>query len=216
VSTERTASPGGSPRPPASRGPYRKTAETRSAILDAALEVFAISGFHGGSLRDVARRVGMSNAGVLHHFADKETLLAAMLDHRDEIDVEEVRRLTLDGESTLHALIDLAKSNQEKPEIVRLYAILSTEATAGDHPAHDHFVVRYTRTRAFVREAFELLDGTGLLAAGVDAESAAIGTIAMMDGLQTQWLIDPTVVDMPAQLACYLSSVTQIDFVPAD
>jgi AcrR family transcriptional regulator len=215
VSTRRTDLPNEGAGTPMVRGPYRKTAETRSAILDAALEVFAGSGFHAGSLRDVARRVGMSNAGVLHHFTDKETLLAAMLDHRDEVDVEEVRRLTRDGESALHALIDLAKSNQTKPEIVRLYAILSTEATALDHPAHEHFVVRYTRTRAFVREAFESLENLGHLAPGVTAESAAIGTIAMMDGLQTQWLIEPTVVDMPAQLAGYLSSVTRIDFTAA-
>jgi AcrR family transcriptional regulator len=197
------------------RGPYRKTAETRNSILDAALEVFAESGFHSGSLRDVARKVGMSNAGVLHHFADKETLLSEMLDHRDEVDVEEVRRLTRDGESGLHALIELVRSNQTKPEIVRLYAILSTEATSLDHPAHEHFVTRYARTRDFVREAFESLKSVGRLAPGITAESAAIGTIAMMDGLQTQWLIDPTAVDMPAQLASYLRSVTRIEFTPA-
>jgi AcrR family transcriptional regulator len=197
------------------RGPYRKTAETRSSILDAALEVFAESGFHSGSLRDVARKAGMSNAGVLHHFADKETLLSEMLDHRDEVDVEEVRRLTRDGESGLHALIELVRSNQAKPEIVRLYAILSTEATSLDHPAHEHFVTRYARTRDFVREAFESLKSVDRLAPGITAESAAIGTIAMMDGLQTQWLIDPTAVDMPAQLASYLRSVTRNEFTPA-
>jgi AcrR family transcriptional regulator len=200
------------PQRPASRGPYRKTAETRTAILDAALEVFAVSGFHSGSLRDVARRVGMSNAGILHHFADKEALLAAVLDHRDDADVEEVRRLTRDGESALHALIHLARSNEAKLEIVRLYAILSTEATALDHPAHDRFVIRYTRTRTFVREAFDSLEQLGRLKPGVSAESAAIGTIAMMDGLQTQWLLDPDAVDMSVQLARYLSAVTEIEF----
>jgi len=194
------------------RGPYRKTAETRTAILEAALEIFAGSGFHSGSLRDVARRVGMSNAGILHHFADKEALLAAVLDYRDEADVEEVRRLTRDGESALHALIQLARSNESKLEIVRLYAILSTEATAADHPAHGHFVDRYVRTREFVREAFEALERTGRLKPGVSAESAAIGTIAMMDGLQTQWLLDPDAVDMSAELALYLAGVTTIAF----
>ena len=197
---------------PVPRGPYRKTAETRGAILDAALEVFAGSGFRSGSLREVSRRVGMSNAGVLHHFADKEALLAAVLDRRDEIDVEEVRRLARDGESALHALVDLTRVNGTKPEIVRLYAILSAEATARDHPAHAHFVRRYSRTRDFVREAFDALENRGKLATGVSAESAAIGTIAMMDGLQTQWLIEPASVDMPAQLASYLQSITQVDF----
>jgi len=195
-----------------SRGPYRKTAETRTAILEAALEIFAVSGFHSGSLRDVARRVGMSNAGVLHHFADKETLLAAVLDRRDEADVEEVRRLTSDEASALHALVHLARVNESKLEIVRLYAVLSTEATGLDHPAHGHFVDRYARTREFMREAFAALERRGRLKPGVTVESAAIGTIALMDGLQTQWLLDPGAVDMSAELARYLSGVTDVEF----
>ncbi|WP_171013049.1 TetR/AcrR family transcriptional regulator [Microbacterium sp. 2FI] len=195
------------------RGPYRKTAATRVAILEAALEVFSESGYHSGSLRDVARRAGISNSGLLHHFPDKIALLDAMLDHRDEVDADAMRQYTRDGKSALHALIHLAAANASKPGIVKLYAILSTEATAADHPAHDHFVSRYARTRDFVREAFTSLADTGHLAAGATPESAAIGTLAMMDGLQVQWLLDPERIDMHYELAFYLSTVTDIDFV---
>jgi AcrR family transcriptional regulator len=200
------------PKSPRTRGPYRKTAGTRIAILEAAFDVFSESGYHSGSLRDVARRVGMSNAGVLHHFPDKEALLEAMLDHRDEVDAETVRRLTRDGETALHALIQLVRSNSTKPEIVKLYAILSTEATAADHPGHIHFVARYGRTRAFVEDAFDSLARTGQLSSSVTPASAAIGTIAMMDGLQIQWLLDPDAVDMPRELSRYLGALTGIDF----
>jgi len=195
------------------RGPYRKTAATRIAILDAALDVFSESGYHSGSLRDVARRAGISNSGLLHHFPDKIALLDAMLDHRDEVDADAMRQFTRDGESTLHALIHLADSNASKPGIVKLYAILSTEATAADHPAHEHFVARYARTRDFVRAAFALLADAGHLAPGATPDSAAIGTLAMMDGLQVQWLLDPARIDMPRELAFYLSTVTDIDFM---
>jgi AcrR family transcriptional regulator len=194
------------------RGPYRKTAATRVAILDAALEVFSESGFHSGSLRDVARRAGISNSGLLHHFPDKVALLDAMLDHRDDVDADAMRLLTRDGRSTLHALIHLAAANASKPGIVKLYAILSTEATAADHPAHEHFVTRYERTRAFVRTAFASLAEEGHLVAGATPDSATIGTLAMMDGLQIQWLLDPAKIDMPSELAFYLSTVTDIDF----
>lgn len=195
------------------RGPYRKTAATRITILTAALEVFSESGYHSGSLRDVARRAGISNSGLLHHFPDKIALLDAMLDLRDEVDAEALRQYTRDGESALHTLIHLAAANASKPGIVKLYAILSTEATAEDHPAHDHFVARYARTRDLVRNAFAQLAEGGRLVEGVTPESAAVGTLAMMDGLQIQWLLDPGRVDMPYELAQYLSSVTKIDFV---
>src|SRR4249920_1985097 len=65
------------------RGPYAKTAARRQDILDTALEVFAQQGFRGGSLREIADRVGLSQAGVLHHFDSKEALLAAVLEQRD-------------------------------------------------------------------------------------------------------------------------------------
>ena len=48
------------------------------------MEVFATVGYHKGSLRDVADRVGMSQAGLLHHFPSKEHLLEAVLTWRDE------------------------------------------------------------------------------------------------------------------------------------
>ena len=51
----------------------RQDRARRQEIVDAAVEVFATVGYHKGSLRDVADRVGMSQAGLLHHFPSKET-----------------------------------------------------------------------------------------------------------------------------------------------
>ena len=52
--------------------------------MDAAVEVFATVGYNKGSLREVADRVGMSQAGLLHHFPSKEHLLEAVLTWRDD------------------------------------------------------------------------------------------------------------------------------------
>ena len=68
-------------RPP--RGEYAKSAARRQEIVAAALEVFSEAGFHKGSIRDVAERAGLSQAGVLHHYPSKHLLLQAVLDWRD-------------------------------------------------------------------------------------------------------------------------------------
>ena len=68
--------------------------------------------------------------------------------------------------------------------------MLSAEATAPDHPAHEYFIGRYEYTRANIRAAFESLEAEGRLCAGVTPQRAAVATIAMMDGLQVQWLLD--------------------------
>ncbi|WP_245822959.1 TetR/AcrR family transcriptional regulator [Brachybacterium avium] len=52
----------------------------REEILDAAAALFAERGYHGASLRDISRRVGISHPGMLHHFASKEALLGAVVD----------------------------------------------------------------------------------------------------------------------------------------
>ena len=50
----------------------------RQALLTAALEAIAASGPSGWSLRDVARRAGVSHAAPAHHFGDKTGLLTAI------------------------------------------------------------------------------------------------------------------------------------------
>ena len=55
--------------------PRRTGAETKAAIQDAAVEVFADRGFDVTSLEVVASQVGVSRALVLHHFASKADIL---------------------------------------------------------------------------------------------------------------------------------------------
>ena len=40
-------------------------------VLGAALDVFVEMGYHGASVRDIARRAGLSVPGMYHHYATK-------------------------------------------------------------------------------------------------------------------------------------------------
>lgn len=66
------------------RGRPRSTdppAATDEVILDAALDAFAEHGFAGASVRDVARRLGVSHNLVPQRFGTKERLWYAAVDH---------------------------------------------------------------------------------------------------------------------------------------
>ena len=52
--------------------------ETHQRLLDRAREHYLEVGAHGFSLREVARRTGVSAAAVYRHFEDKDALLAAI------------------------------------------------------------------------------------------------------------------------------------------
>ncbi|MBT9607565.1 TetR/AcrR family transcriptional regulator [Microbacterium sp.] len=191
------------------RGEYAKSEGTRQAILDAALEVFAEAGYRSGSLREIAQRVGMSEAGLLHHFPRKSALLQAVLDHRDELARAIVDFEDDDGVETLRNLVALARHNASVPGVVELYCAVSAEATAPDHPAHDYFRRRYEEVRTSVGRAFERIAAAGRLAPGVNPGRAAVSTIALMDGLQVQWLLDPTSTDMAEALAEYFRAMVR-------
>lgn len=61
-------------------------AQRRRAILDAAQDAFAVGGYHGTSLDDVARAAGVSKALIYEHFASKRELHASLLQsHVDEL-----------------------------------------------------------------------------------------------------------------------------------
>lgn len=64
----------------------RKTPEeaekTRTAIVDAALAVFAEQGFARAQLEEIAARARVTRGAVYHHFPDKDALLAVVLAER--------------------------------------------------------------------------------------------------------------------------------------
>jgi AcrR family transcriptional regulator len=189
-------------RPTASRrGPYRKTAARQRDILDAALAVFGRSGYRAGSIREIAEAVGMSQAGLLHHFESKDALLTAVLRHRD--DLSKPHYPSEGSILTLLATVEVAQFNMTHRGAVELYCVLSAEATAPSHPAHRYFTERYAWLRSIMLAAFEQMARAGQLRPGVDPVVAARSTLAVMDGLQVQWLLDSTSVDMAADLEAW-------------
>lgn len=56
-----------------------EAAQTRAALLDAALFLFAEHGVASTKLAEVAQRAGLTRGAVYHHFADKTDLYAAVM-----------------------------------------------------------------------------------------------------------------------------------------
>lgn len=193
-----------------------RSAARRIQILDEALAVFASAGYRAASTKHIAERVGMSEAGVFYHFPTKSALLQAVLARRDELAQESILANLADGIEKLRGLLLLAEHNSRSTGAIELYSVLSAEATAPDHPAHDYFTDRYDRLRAELTATFARLQGDGLLADEVAPDEAAAGTLAMWDGLQLQYLLDPGSVDIARELARYFEQLTTVGLeVPA-
>ena len=182
-------------------------ADTRATILDTAMTVFGESGYRAASVREIAARCGLTHPALLYHFPTKAALLMAVLARRDALDAPADGFDAMPGEALLSHLVETARRNAGAPGIVELYATLAGEASSPSHPAHEFFVTRYAALVATVERAYRMLAAEGRLAPGVDAGLAARRLVAVMDGLQVQWLLDST-VDMAAGVAAQVAADT--------
>jgi AcrR family transcriptional regulator len=176
-------------------------AETRQAIMRAARKLFAQHGYKGTSLASVAASAGLSQPGLLHHYPSKTELLLAVLESKDSQDGRlSSPRLDAEGLGIIDGLGALVAHNQSEPDQVRMFSMLLGEAVAPDHPAHRYFRTRYDNIRQrFIRHLEKARDG-GNLNSDVDVEALANVLIAVLDGLQFQWLLDES-VDMSRSYA---------------
>ena len=82
--------------------------------------------------------------------------------------------------------------------------MLSGEATAADHPGHQYFRQRYAWVRELTEEAVVEGQARGELRADLDATEVARTMIALLDGLQIQWLYEDGGFDMTVPLRSYV------------
>ena len=59
---------------PVGRPSLAEAEDVRRLLLDAALQLIEVEGVEGFSLRECARRAGVSHAAPAHHFVDKAGL----------------------------------------------------------------------------------------------------------------------------------------------
>ncbi|WP_460945853.1 TetR/AcrR family transcriptional regulator [Okibacterium endophyticum] len=180
----------------AGRGQYAKGRARRDEILETALRVLAEKGYRNTSLRKIGRELGIQPAHILHYFASREELLEEVLRlwSPDIDDHEQVPAHMLDN------WVEVVRHNATIPGIIHLYTAFAAEAADPTHPSHDFFQQRFSRLRTRVTDAIRHGQQTGRFDPSLNPDTTATKLIAVSDGLQLQWLIDPS-IDMAQELA---------------
>lgn len=173
--------------------------QRREEIVTAATELFAQNGYRGTGLLAIAAKVGVTQPTLMHHFGSKQGLLHAVIERRHAQDMAELELLLRAGlSSPLDVLPRLATHLRERAGLAHLFAVLVAENLLPDHPAHDWFVERYRTTRTVVATALREGQSRGDVKADADVADVALRLLAVLDGVQTQWLLDPDTVDLDA------------------
>jgi len=174
---------------PARRGPYAKSAERRSEIIASATAIFSAHGYRGGSLRQIAAELGLSLTTVMHHFPTKVSLLAAVLEQEDAADADFPERARQGG--LLPAVLGVVRRNLGRRELVRMFSIVSAEATYPGHEAHEWLQRRYASVITDYGALIAHDRARGRIAPIHDDDTALAGLIVTgWEGIQIRWLAD--------------------------
>ncbi len=171
-------------------GSYPKGVARRQEILDRAIEVFRDRGSGGVSLRGIATASGVSHAALLHYFDSREQLLVAVYEHAEST----LESPEHDDLTALEVLTRAAVVNVGVPGKVELYSTLVAAALAADQtPSHAFFSDRFARVRGDLADRLAVEQEAGRVRSDVDPRDIAALLIAASDGLQVQWLLEPSV-----------------------
>ena len=100
------------------------TAERRQQILEAAVRVFARSGYHTSRVGDVAAEAGVAHGLVYHYFSSKEALLDAVFRETWEGLIEALRGVESSGEPAREQLRLVAaivlRTWRRDPDLIRV------------------------------------------------------------------------------------------------
>lgn len=181
-------------------------------ILNTATKLLAEYGFKGATLARVAEEVGLTEPGVLHYFPSKVHLLQGVLEYHEQKEIERYSEVVGNQKKRpaelLKLLEELVTENEKIPGLIQLFTVLVSESIRNNHPSHDYFVERYRHGRKmYIEQFFKLLETD--IRSDVDLNELATLIMAVMDGLQIQWLLDPRNVDMVASFKLFSKIVVE-------
>lgn len=171
------------------RGPYKVGLERRADILAVALREFANAGFEAASLRAIAAKAKISHSGLLYHFDSKDDLLLAVLAAGESEDRELTASFagSADIDALQTALLALFERHLADPSWVRLWVSLKLNAGADvDHVAHRYVTRRLHAWTAELASVLREAQQHGRVRAELDCHSAAVGLLALHEGLLIQ------------------------------
>jgi TetR/AcrR family transcriptional regulator, transcriptional repressor of aconitase len=181
------------------RGSYAKGIRRRQEILDRALEVVAEKGFEATSLRAIGEAIDVSHAALRHYFRSREELLLEVLTARHGITDAWATREPFTP--LVEQLTDLARRNVSVPGLIALYtSLLARSVEEGNETSRTYFTERSDLARRMISERIRTGQRRGEIPEDLPPAETASLIMAAFDGLQTQWLLDPS-TDIAASLS---------------
>ena len=202
--------------------PRAGSEDKRARILNEAVVLFGEHGYAGTSLADIANAADISKAGLLHHFSSKDELFCKVLERRDREDalsilvespagegdtveapVDTIGNLDtldvagasdLDGNpwALLERYVELLERNVAHRDLTAIYTATAVSVLDAEHPAHRWMANHLNSAVERFESSFEAGKTAGLVDPKMPSRLVARSLVALIDGIQLQWLCSTT------------------------
>lgn len=187
-----------------------KGEDRRQRILDVAERLLSRNGARGTTLAQIAQEAGVSQAGLLHHFESKEQLLNAVLDARD---ADDEANADLSGD-LIEQLWRVTERFKRAPELIGTLGVLRMENLDPEAPLHGRFLRRYRSGIDWVAEGIRRGQRAGRYRTDIDPVLKAVEIVAFLNGIETSWLLDPS-IPLDEAFREYTSSLARVLSLPS-
>ncbi len=166
------------------RRPFSRRGErSRRQILAAALRLISRNGFHGASIRAIARAVGLSEASIYYHFPSKRAILTALYaEHGITRALDELASLSGEVPLERQLVANAVASARVWDQNVDFLRVVILEVLRGDREAQAVHQEMMLRWRNGIRDLLARYQAQGEIKAAIDVEEAAGWWVDLMYG----------------------------------
>lgn len=176
------------------KGVTSRRPKTRAALLDAALEVFALRSFHGATIGEICERAGLTTGAFYSNFSSKDGLFLALFENHSQLVVQRFSEIVdnaLLGEDPFATMLSAVGEWDDND---RNWYLVTTEYTlhAIRNPEKAKVLAEYDRQlRAELTQLLALLLDKSDHSSSVDLDMLARLVIAIHEGGLLQSLVEP-------------------------
>jgi TetR/AcrR family transcriptional regulator, transcriptional repressor for nem operon len=193
----------------------RKGQQTRQRIVAAAADLILQQGVAGTTLDDVRAEAGVSSSQIYHYFADKESLVRAVVDYRAQTvvgDIHEPALAAIEGIDGLRAWRDMIVSIQRDADCAGGCPLgsLGSELAELDHVARCDVAAGMARWEAAILACLSGMRDRGQLTAAADPGQLGTAILAALQGGLALAQIERDVRPLAAALDVMISLVASL------
>ena len=164
----------------------KRSGETRKRIIQVSLELFVRKGYHGTSISEIMKKVGLTKGALYAHFASKGELLLSIIDEFKVHSIYEMIKTVSAHEGNALDKLNRAFSFQarfayEHQNLCVFLTFLTTELKA-DVDFEPVLKSVYREYQIFISQLIKQGIKQGLLRSDLDPDLAALIFIALHDG----------------------------------